>query len=179
MRALQPISRRMALAALAALWASPRVPAAAARIARWDPAKPTPSLDLESVDGERWELSALRGKVGVLNFWASWCEPCVAEIPQLNAMVRRHEHDALLVLGINYCESREAIGRFIEGRPVRYPILRDPQGAAFRAWGGGVLPSSILVSQRGRARFAIQGQLDWESTPATRLLKSLLADKES
>jgi thiol-disulfide isomerase/thioredoxin len=129
-----------------------------------------------SVEGEHWDLSTLRGKVGVLNFWATWCEACLAEIPQLSTLARRHDGQ-LVVLGINYREGEAAIRRFSEGKSLGFPILRDPEGAAFRVWGSGVLPSSVLVSRGGRGRFVIRGEMDWESARTAELLQSLLADK--
>jgi cytochrome c biogenesis protein CcmG/thiol:disulfide interchange protein DsbE len=172
------ITRRAALSAFIALCASSSARAASARIAKWDSRKPTPALKLMNVDGAQWDLSALHGKVVVLNFWATWCEPCLAEMPQLNALARhRAEHDQLVVLGISYQEGEAAIRRFNERMPLGFPLLRDPDGAAFRAWGGGVLPSTVLVSRSGQARFTIQGELDWEGAQATEVLQLLLAEQ--
>lgn len=113
----------------------------------------------------------------MLNFWATWCEPCLAELPQLSALARHHQRDRqLVVLGINYREGVTAIQRFAANNCVGFPILRDPEGRIFKAWRGVVLPTTVLVSREGRARFIVQGELDWESTEATDMLQALLAE---
>jgi cytochrome c biogenesis protein CcmG/thiol:disulfide interchange protein DsbE len=175
---MHSFSRRKALTALLALWSASSVRASSARITKWDVTKPTPALDLMTVDGAHWNLASLRGKTVVLNFWATWCEPCLAEMPQLNAFARKHTQDGqLVVLGINYQEGEAAIRRFSEKTPVDFPLLRDTTGAAFRAWGNTVLPSSVFVSRSGQARVAIQGELNWESAQVTDLLQAVLADR--
>ncbi len=175
---MQAINRRTALTALLALGAASSVRASSARITKWDATKPTPALDLIAVDGTHWNLASLRGKVVVLNFWATWCEPCLAEMPQLNALARKHTpDDQLIVLGINYQEGEAAIRRFSEKTPVDFPLLRDTTGEAFRAWGNSVLPSSVFISRSGQARVAIQGETNWESAQVTDLLQALLADR--
>jgi len=177
---MQMIGRRAVLTALAGLCAGRPIPAAVARIRRWNPAKPTPALDLKSVEGVRWSLQSLRGRVGVLNFWASWCEPCLVEMTQLNRLARRHERDdRLVVLGINYQEGEAGIRRFSQALSLGFPLLRDPDGVAFRAWGAELLPSTVLVSRSARASVAVEGQLDWDGVQAAQLLQSLLADDSS
>jgi thiol-disulfide isomerase/thioredoxin len=172
---LQAINRRTVLSALAALCLCTTA-RARARIVRWDPAKPTPALNLTSVDGVRWSVDSLRGKGAVLNFWASWCEPCVAEMPQLDELARLHSSDGkLAVLGINYQEGEAAIRHFSDRIPVSFPLLRDPDGTAFRSWGGTVLPSTVLLSRSARALTIIHGEMDWRSVHAAELLRPLLA----
>jgi len=172
---VQPVNRRVALSALAALCFGTAAQATP-RIVRWNPAKPTPVLNLLSVDGEHWNIDSLRGKAVVLNFWASWCEPCIAEMPQLDELARLHASDGrLVVLGINYQEGEAAIRRFSDKFPVRFSLLRDPDGMAFRSWGGTVLPSTVLLSRNARPLTTIHGEMDWRSVPAAELLRPLLA----
>jgi thiol-disulfide isomerase/thioredoxin len=169
-----PLSRRMALASLAAFCCG--TARASARIQQWNPPRPTPALDLQAIDGKRWDLASLRGKAIILNFWASWCDACLAEMPQLDRLARQHSTErGLVVLGINYQEGDAAIRRFAEKTPVSFPLLRDADGRAFRSWGGTVLPTSVLLSRNTRALTTIAGEMDWASARADRLLRPLLA----
>ena len=173
------LDRRSVLLAIGSLCLAPKVGAALSRIVRWNPKWPTPSLRLDSIDGQPWDLTALRGKVAVLNFWATWCEPCLSEMPQLSALARRYEHEeSLVVLGINHGEGEAAILRFTKGKSLGFPILRDPDGSAFRAWQGKVLPTTILVGRDGRARYLVQGELNWDGKEAADLLQGLLAERQ-
>jgi thiol-disulfide isomerase/thioredoxin len=166
--------RRAALLAIGSFCLAAGADAGFLRVAAWNPRVATPTLGLDSIDGERWDLASLRGRVVVLNFWATWCEPCLAEMPQLAALAKRHGHDRLVVLGINHGEGDAAIRRYIEQQSPGFPILKDPGGSAFRAWQGKILPTTVLVARDGRARYIVQGELDWDGAEAAELLGKLL-----
>jgi thiol-disulfide isomerase/thioredoxin len=128
----------------------------------------TPALRLAGTDGKEWDLASLRGKVVVLNFWASWCGPCVDELPVFNELAQAEAtRDKLVVIGINYKESADAIARFTHDHPFAYPILRDRNGEAFKQWTSGVMPTTILIGKDGRARWRLVGELD-QGSPALR-----------
>ena len=112
------------------------------------PAKPVPALELTDLDGKPWSLSALRGQVVVLNFWATWCEPCRAEMPSLELLAQRHERDGLSVVAINYQEPLPAIRRFLDAQPFTLPILLDRDGDATSAWTPRVFPSTVLIDRK-------------------------------
>jgi hypothetical protein len=98
-------------------------------------------------------------------------------MPQLDELSRIHSSDGdLAVLGINYREGEAAIRRFNDKIPISFPVLRDPDGLAFRSWGGTVLPSTVLLSREGRPLTIIQGEMDWRGPRAAQLLRPLLAD---
>jgi thiol-disulfide isomerase/thioredoxin len=154
--------------------------AASARITAWRKSKPTPALNLRSVSGAEWNLQSLRGKVVLVNVWATWCEPCRVELPQLDALAKHHEKDGeLVVLGVNHGEGDAAIRRFLEKIPLSYPVLRDPDGSVLRQWGHGILPLTILIARDGHARTLVEAEFDWMSTQAAELLQPLLARPQS
>ena len=163
-----------ALGALAAICV-PGVAHAAHVIQPWAPGKPTPQLDLVDLDGNTWNLAALRGQVVVLNFWASWCEPCRAEMPSLELLATRHERRGLTVLAVNFKETVPAIKRFLEIAPVSLPILLDRDGDSAAAWTRRMFPSTVLIDRNGIARTTVVGELDWMGTVARDLIEPLLA----
>jgi cytochrome c biogenesis protein CcmG/thiol:disulfide interchange protein DsbE len=156
------------------------LPARAANVVLrpWPARTATPALALTGIDGRQWTAQDLRGKVVILNFWASWCGPCIDELPVLNALAR--EHPDLLVLGVNFKENADTIAAFAAAHPFAYPILRDRGGDALKAWSaGGVLPATILLDRRGRARWRMIGELTHAETGWKQALDRLLAERET
>ena len=169
--------RRGLLAALAAgaALACPGLALAAHVVRPWPAGKPTPAFSLTDIDGKSWTLAGLRGQVVVINFWASWCEPCRAEMPSLELLASRHERAGLAVLAVNYQETLLAIKRFLDVQPVLLPILLDRDGAAAAAWTPRVFPATVLVDRLGMPRTQVLGELDWMAGTARDLIEPLLS----
>ena len=145
--------------------------AAAGHLVRpWPHARPVPALDLK-----RWRLDALAGKVVVLNFWATWCEPCRLEMPSLAAMAMRRQGEGVVVAAVNYLEAPDVIRRFLERAPFKPPILLDSDGDATVAWTPRVFPSTVVIGRDGQPVHVVGGELDWESAEARALLDPLVA----
>ena len=140
----------------------------------WPAGKPTPPLSLTDLDGKAWSLAALKGRPVVLNFWATWCEPCRAEMPSLELLATRHERAGLVVLSVNFKESAATIKRFLEVLPFSLPILLDRDGEAAGAWAARAFPSTVLIDRGGTARNSVIGELDWMGGTARELIEPLL-----
>jgi thiol-disulfide isomerase/thioredoxin len=140
----------------------------------WPRSASTPGLELPSWTGAPWSLAAARGQVVLLNFWASWCEPCLAELPSLELLAERHRHDGVQVLAVNFRETDGAVRRFLAKTGCTLPILRDADGGAARAWGVRVFPSTVLINRDGRATLTITGELDWTGAEARRWIAPML-----
>jgi thiol-disulfide isomerase/thioredoxin len=149
--------------------------AADAVLRPWPAALPTPMLKLAGLDGKEWNLAQLRGKVVVVNFWASWCGPCVDELPVLNALARQ-QPGRVAVIGVNYREALDSIERFSAAHPFSYPLLRDRSGDMFKAWTAGVMPTTILVDRQGRARWRSAGEIGAGDTRLKAAIDTLLAE---
>lgn len=141
---------------------------------RWPAGRATPRLILPGHDGPAWSLAAARGQVVLLNFWASWCEPCLAELPSLERLAQRHAREGLQVLAVNHRESEAAIVRFLARQPTRLTVLRDADGAAARAFGVNVFPTTVAIDRHGRASFSVVGETDWSDGPASAWVAELL-----
>ena len=141
----------------------------------WPPAKAVPPFDLVDLDGRRWTLQALAGKVVLLNFWATWCEPCRMEMPSLDAASKLHRAAGLVVLAVNYKESAPTIRAFLGRMPYKATILLDAEGDAAAAWTPRVFPSTVLIGRDGRPTATVMGDLDWTGTEALGLVEPLLA----
>jgi thiol-disulfide isomerase/thioredoxin len=162
---------------LAALGTGADSLAANAVLHPWPARQPAPALRLADLSGKTWDLRQLRGKVVVVNFWASWCGPCVEELPVLAGLARgRGQRTGITVLGVNYMEPRTAIDAFTKDHPLPYPVLRDRDGAAFKQWTAGVMPTTIVVDRRGRARWRSVGAIDPDDTRLQRAIDALLAE---
>jgi peroxiredoxin len=119
-------------------------------------AKPmAPDFTLRDLDGERVALKSLRGKVVLVNFWATWCPPCRMEIPDLNRIHTAYEEQGVVVLGVSWDElSSEQIKGFVKNYKVTYPVLHGTQselsevGRAYK-WEG-YLPTTYVVDREGR-----------------------------
>ena len=141
----------------------------------WAPNRATPPLALPGFEGPGWSLAAARGKPVLLNFWASWCEPCRAEMPSLELLATRHERAGLVVLSVNYKEPVATIRRFLEALPFSLPILLDSDGEAAAAWTPRVFPTTVLIDRSGAPQHSVIGELDWMGGTAREMLQPLLA----
>jgi peroxiredoxin len=104
---------------------------------------------VDSLDGKKVSLGDYRGSVVLLNFWATWCAPCRAEIPDLEAAYQAHKDNDFVVLGINVQESPQDVGPFVSALNMTYPILMDPEGKVWQQYRGLGLPMSLLVDEEG------------------------------
>jgi len=122
------------------------------------PSAPTaPDFTLQSLDGERYTLSKLQGKVVLLNFWATWCGPCRREIPDLARIQAKYGAQDFVVLGISMDDMAPAqIQRFADNYKINYPVLHGPYSELMKiaqAYGGiGAIPTTFLVDKQGKIR---------------------------
>lgn len=113
------------------------------------PADPAPDVTLEYFDGSSQQLSELRGKPVVLNFWASWCPPCISEMPVFGDVHRRFADDVEFV-GVNMQEvDVDAAMALADQTNVDYPLAHDRDGAIYGQFGGIAMPTTIFISADG------------------------------
>jgi thiol-disulfide isomerase/thioredoxin len=134
---------------------------------------PTPLLTLTDHRGIQHTLTAYRGRVVLVNFWATWCEPCREEMPVLQALQEQLGKERLVVLAVNYGESPEKVQQFAHHTPVDFPLLLDRHMETAKAWGVRVLPTSFVLGQDGDIQYSAVGLLDWRDAQVLQLLTAL------
>jgi cytochrome c biogenesis protein CcmG/thiol:disulfide interchange protein DsbE len=127
-----------------------------------------------TLNGRAAHLSDLRGKVVVLNFWASWCPPCVAEIGTLNALQNKISSQGGTVLGISVDEDQTAYEKFLAEHKVPFPNFRDPTKKISEGFGTVLYPETYIIGPDGRIERKISGQQDWDSPEIVSYIESLL-----
>lgn len=120
-----------------------------------------PDFALQTADGQTVRLRDLRGKVVLLNFWATWCPPCKAEMPDLDALHREYgASQGFVVLGVNMEEGAEAVAAFAAERKITFPLLLDSDGqVSGRLFAVRSLPTSLIIDREGFIRDAWTGQI--------------------
>jgi len=139
-----------------------------AQLRRADP--PTIPVAAQFFDGDGAErrLGDYVGSGLVVNLWATWCVPCVAEMPELQGLARAMAGDGILVLPLSGDRGgAEVVRRFYAAHRIDgLPVMLDPRGEAARAWGARGLPTTLIIDRQGRERGRVEGAIDWEA-PAT------------
>jgi peroxiredoxin len=139
--------------------------------------KPAPDFTLSGVSGEKVRLAEFRGKVVLLNFWASWCPPCREEIPALinldKAMVGKDFR--MLAVAIDK-GGRDTIVEFLRHQEVSLPVLLDPDGSVAKTYGITGVPETFIIDKMGKIRKKIVGPIDWSDISVIRYLNKLAID---
>jgi len=138
--------------------------------------EPAPAVRLPRLEGGgQGSLASFRGRVVVLNFWASWCEPCRKESPLLERWHRRIAKRGGTVLGVDVLDVSSDARRFVREYGLSYPMLRDREGASQREFGVVGYPESVVIDRMGRIAAVKRGPVDdaW----LRRVLPPLLAER--
>ncbi|MDH5183779.1 MAG: TlpA family protein disulfide reductase [Gammaproteobacteria bacterium] len=137
-----------------------------------------PPLQLQQYQGAVRSLVAEQGKVVLVNFWATWCPPCVHEMPSMQGLYQDLKPQGLEILAVNMAESEVQIEMFLQTRgAVDFPVLLDRDGAALRRWDVFAFPTSFVIDRQGHVRYALFGAVDWQNAEIKSQLERLLKEK--
>jgi len=120
------------------------------------------------------QLEDYRGKPLLLNFWASWCEPCRAEIPSLNRSHKQHANLSLNMVAVNVGESEQAVVKFLHDYPIEFEVALDQNGDSFNQWQLKGLPVTLLFDKNGSEVMRVTGERDWSSTAMINSVRTAL-----
>ena len=118
-------------------------------------------------------LDQFRGQVLVLNFWATWCPPCVEELPSLMSMQERTRAKGIVVLGISIDVDDNAYHRFLQQRNVNFLTVRDPDQKVAGIYGTSGWPETYVIDRQGKLRRKFVGPVDWNSPDVVHFLNEL------
>ena len=137
-----------------------------------------PDFQLEDMDGEKYSLESYRGKVVILNFWASWCPPCRREIPSMEALHQAFKDEAFAILAINEWETEDHVFAFMGQLPVEpgFPILFDLDSEVAQSFGVKGLPTTLLLDTQGKIVYRAVGGRDFDHPEVKKIIRELLPD---
>jgi cytochrome c biogenesis protein CcmG/thiol:disulfide interchange protein DsbE len=111
---------------------------------------PAPHFEARQLDGGTFDFASLRGKPAVINFWASWCEPCKGEAKVLQEAWQRYRGDGVVFIGVDYHDVTSDARRFLRAHGITYPTVLDGSGKIGDQWGLSGVPETYFVDRRGR-----------------------------
>ena len=131
-------------------------------------------IDLARVSGERFVRKDFTGKVTLVNFWASWCSPCVEEIPALNRLRAIMKDRPFELISINYAEKPQQIREFLDMVHVDFPVLLDEDGSYAAKWNVLVYPATFVIGTDGNIVYGVNGAIHWDSQEIITKLVALM-----
>jgi thiol-disulfide isomerase/thioredoxin len=138
--------------------------------------EPAPALVLKDIDGQLHDLASLKGKVVLVNFWATWCPPCRREMPSMDRIARKLAGTSFAVLAVDIGEDADTIQAFFSqlDTPPAFPILLDPQARTMQTWKISGLPTTYLIDQQGRIVYTAVGGREFDHPAIEQLVRALL-----
>jgi cytochrome c biogenesis protein CcmG/thiol:disulfide interchange protein DsbE len=121
-----------------------------------------PDFTVQTLDGQSVSLSDFKGKVVLVNFWATWCPPCVRETPRLVRVAETYKDQGLVVLGVNttYQDDPEKVRQFARDQGISYPVLLDAEGVATEKYQSRLMPTTYLIDRNGKIVHTKVGEVD-------------------
>ncbi|MEX0806885.1 MAG: TlpA disulfide reductase family protein [Candidatus Binatia bacterium] len=139
---------------------------------------PAPDFTLPNLQRGKVSLSDFRGKLLMLNFWASWCVSCREEMPAMERLYQRYKDQRFVILGVNIKDEKKSALSFVEELKITFPIGFDPKGEVGLVYGAWGIPTTYLIDAKGMALARVVGSADWYSPGARELVGALLDEKK-
>ncbi|MCP4598868.1 TlpA disulfide reductase family protein [Neptuniibacter sp.] len=133
-------------------------------------------LNFANVEGQQVSLSEYKGKVVLLNFWATWCPPCIEEMPSMQRLREQLDGKPFEIVAVNVGEDSAAVSSFLMelSSDLTFPILLDEEGKSFGELGLRALPTTILFDQNGEVVTKVLGARDWDSAESVQEIESVI-----
>ena len=137
----------------------------------------TPEIALGTLEGKKIALKDFRGKVVLLNFWATWCVPCREEMPAMEKLYQEFKDKNFAIFAVAVKDRRQDAVDFVKELKITYPIGLDPEGKVGQEYGAWGLPATYLIGPKGEGLARGWGPADWHGAAARKLIKDLLDGK--
>ena len=135
------------------------------------------NFTLPLLNGGSAALSAYRGNVVILNFWATWCPPCRAEMPSMEILYQRFKNQGLEILAVDLGEDSDTIQRFIRSNSYTFPVLMDESGKISSLYGIEAIPTTYILDRAGKIIAAIIGSIRWDNAKVIAAFDALLKSR--
>jgi peroxiredoxin len=135
-----------------------------------------PSFSLPSRAGDTVSLGQLKGKVVMLNFWASWCGPCRQEMPLLDQMHKRYSSLGFTLIGVNVEANTKDAERWLQDTPVSFPVLFDRDSKVSKAYDVSAMPSTVFIDRKGNLRYLHRGYKPGDESEYLNQIRALLKE---
>lgn len=132
------------------------------------------AINLENSHGKKFIKNNYKGQVTVINFWATWCPPCVEEIPSLNRLKEKMEGLPFELISINYAEDKKTIQDFMKMVKVDFPVLLDQDGTFAKQWNVITYPSTFVIDKNGKIQYGVNAAIEWDNPEFIEKMKALL-----
>ena len=129
--------------------------------------------------GKQHSLEDFKGNVVLINFWASWCPPCIYEMPELQKLQKHFSEQPFSVVTINVGEKKYKVRKFTKLINFTLPVMLDTSKETFNGWDIKTLPTSFLVDKKGNIRYRVRGNPGWQEEQTLQIIESLLAEQAS
>jgi peroxiredoxin len=139
-------------------------------------ADPAPDFTLQSSTGENVRLAEQRGKVVMLNFWASWCGPCRKEMPLLDAMYQRYSSAGFVLYGVNVEEDNTDAKKLLKELGVTFPVLFDTESKASSLYNVDAMPTTVVIDKKGQVRYVNRGYKDGDENKYRDQIRELIKE---
>jgi thiol-disulfide isomerase/thioredoxin len=143
------------------------------------PKTPTaaPNFELKDPAGQPLSLSELKGKVVFVNFWATWCLPCIEEMPAMEKLHQELQKEGLVILAVNFQEGPARVKEFLTEHNLTFMALLDRDGKVAERYLAWALPVSVIINKRGEIVARAMGSKDWDSKESLQYFRQLLAQE--
>ncbi len=136
-----------------------------------------PDFELSGPNGETYRLSDFLGRPLIVNFWATWCPPCRAEMPAMQRAWQQLEPEGIGLIAINVGEEADAVSAFLEQVPVSFPLPLDTDSKVTQRWPLRGLPTTFVMAPDGRLVYKATGEREWDDPAVLELVRALKTDE--
>ena len=136
------------------------------------------TFELNDLAGNSHTLQDYQGTVVLVNFWASWCPPCIYEMPELIQLKKQLNGQPFEILALNVGEKKYRVRKFAKLISFHLPVLLDTSKVTFDDWGVKTLPTSFLIDTSGKIRYRVRGNPDWNDEATIKIIEQLISENK-